>query len=149
MVVTGLIHDGDDGLEMFHYREGVVEVMQGGTPLLIRRGAPKTLRVILQALPFRQEQEAAGSLDAAFDSQRRETRTAGDVDLCFLHRLEKGVFLPGNDLEQGVLGDHALSNRARNAGSVAASIAVQASAIAPSRTAASAEGVTQAAANSR
>ena len=92
--------DGDDGLEMLHYREGVVEVMQRGAPLLICRRAPKTLCVILQAPPFRQEQEAARSLDAAFDSQRDEARTAGDVGLCFLHRLEKGVFLPGNDLEQ-------------------------------------------------
>ena len=40
------------------------------------------------------------------------------------------------------------SRRSRSAGSVAASMAVQASATAPSRTAASAEGVMQAAANS-
>ena len=56
---------------------------------------------------------------------------------------------PATHLEEGVLGDHPLSRRLRNAGSVAASMAVQASATAPSRTAASADSVMQAAANSR
>ena len=87
-------------------------------------------------------------------SRQRSTRSEtkpGLPAMCALadcHRLDEGVLLPGNDLEERVLGDHAPSSRARSAGSVAASMAVQASAMAPSRTAASAEGVMQAAANS-
>ena len=98
--------------------------------------------------PLDQQQEAAGPLHAALDPQGDEAGARRDEGLGRAHRLDEGVLLAGDDLQDGVLGDHALSRRARSAGSVAASIAVQASAMAPSRTAASAEGVMQAAVNS-
>src|ERR1700722_13451953 len=122
--------------------------MQRGAPFLIRRGAPETLGGILQPLPPHEEKEAARSLHAALDAQRGEAGARGDERFRLVHRREKGLLLPGNDLEQGMLCDHLCSSRSRNAGSVAASMAVQARATAPSRTAASADGVMQAAANS-
>ena len=54
--------------------ERVVEVMQRGTPFLVRRGTPETFGVVLEAFPLHQEQEAPGSLHAALDAQRRRSR---------------------------------------------------------------------------
>src|ERR1700753_1672219 len=124
-------------------------MMQRGAPVFVRRRASKAVGVILQAFPLHEQQEAVGPFEAALDPQRDEARAGGDMRLGGTHGLDEAVLLPGNDLEQCVLGDHACRSRARSAGSVAASIAVHAKAMAPSRTAASAEGVTQAAVNSR
>ena len=92
----------------------------------------------------------ARALHAAFDPQGDETRAGSDDALRALHRFDELGLATRLDLEECVFGDHQPpSRRARSSGSVAASMAVQASATAPSRTAASADEVTQAAANSR
>ena len=76
-------------------------------------------------------------------STRSETKPglAAMMRLGPLHGRDELVLRPGMTSRSGVLGDHAPSSRSRSAGSVAASMAVQASAMAPSRTAASADGV--------
>ena len=76
-------------------RERVVEVVQRGAPLLVGRRAPETLGVVLQALPLDQEQEAAGSLEAALDPQRDEARAGGDVRLAASIASTKASSCPG------------------------------------------------------
>src|SRR5579863_7526071 len=125
-------------------------MVQRGAPLFVGSGSPESLGVVLQGLPLHEQQEAGGAFDTALDPKRNEPRAGGNEGLRLLHGRDELELAAANDLEQRVLGDHERpSSRSRSAGSVAASMAVQARATAPSRTAASAEGVTHAAANSR
>ena len=80
---------GDDGLEVLHHREGVVEVVERSAPVLVPGRAPEALRVILQALPFDEEQEAAGPLHATLHAERDETGAGGDDRRGLLHRLDE------------------------------------------------------------
>lgn len=96
----------DERLVVFHRREGVVEVMEKASPLLILRRAAKTLSVVFQPVPLHQEQIARWTFQAPVQTQRYEPRHGGDDVLCLCERLLEAPLLTLSDIETGVFENH-------------------------------------------